>query len=195
MHTMSYFLLLTHALENCTIPLASKLKENIISRFNKPDEHPIKDNTKNFSLLRLRIVLLRKLNKLLEKNIDETPQEVSNIRNAITELDTKLKYSASPLNIPIEISQSPLLQSNKAFTCDLAEITSRNNSDEEIESSDFSEISKEVTIVKEGKMKLRMKGTIKKVKMKNKENVNLNNITNALKGFDRELTKVQIDEV
>eukprot|EP00826_Nyctotherus_ovalis_P028566 TRINITY_DN2254_c0_g2_i1.p1 TRINITY_DN2254_c0_g2~~TRINITY_DN2254_c0_g2_i1.p1 ORF type:complete len:263 (-),score=43.93 TRINITY_DN2254_c0_g2_i1:145-861(-) len=195
------------------IPLASKLKQNIIAAFNKPEDSPAKRDAKTVSLTRLRIVLLRRLNETLEKNLyaNETPKEVLNLRNAISELDDKLKSGEkaktvckSPVrNVSIEISQSPLLLSDKTFTCDLAEITAR-NSDEikngiEMQSPDSDRLTREFkiskSVLKVEKAKPIVKGIIKKVKMKNKENVNLGNIPDPYGRLDLELTKVQICRV
>lgn len=108
---------------------------------------PFTDNRidSDHSLLKLKIVLLRRINKLLEENPDaeETPEhkeELTKLRSAINDIEkaNTTRNSALLIDKPsldtsfangsmIQLSQSPLFKGDKLFKQDLAELTLKNS--------------------------------------------------------------------
>lgn len=97
------------------------------------------------SLLRLKIVLLRRINKLLEENPDaeevpEQREELGKLRSTISDIqkahatrNTSLRMDKPSLDTSftngsiIQLSQSPLFKGEKTLKLDLAEITLRHS--------------------------------------------------------------------
>jgi len=99
----------------------------------------------DISLLKLKIVLLRRINKLLEEHpeaeeVPEHNEELTKLRNAINDIEktNTARNSALLIDKPslntsfangnmIQLSQSPLFNGDKAFKQDLAELTLKNS--------------------------------------------------------------------
>ncbi len=128
------------SLGNDLDPMLRRLKSSVLAEVDVHCSFPSQSHEDpHSSLLKLKIVLLRKINKILEesRDSDSTPaqqQELAKLNSTVGDIDRRLNHAASdsassgqksltisPIRTPALISQSPLFAGNQTLHFDLGE--------------------------------------------------------------------------